>query len=157
LTTPSSEIIDLFLTRVNDYRLTTKYQTSGSLAFGTYIEPWLLDAISDFEDTCDQDLTYTTSGSATEGYFTEDLTRINKVFLSRIMVKYWLAKEIQDIIQMNLFVQDHDFKTHSPSQNLKAKQDYYNVKVEEISQMLIDYAYQRNIDWDNWKIQLFDA
>lgn len=155
MTTLSSDVFDLFLSRVNDYRLNTLYQSSGSFVFNTYLEPWLLDSIMDF-DVCDQSLNYNATSGSSEGYFDETLSQTNKLVLSRLMIKSWMHKEIQDITQMNIFIQDHDYKTHSAAQNLKAKQDYLNVKQEEISQMLIDYSYKRN-DWSNWENQLFNA
>jgi hypothetical protein len=150
LATTLSEVVDLFLTRVNDYRLTAIYTTSGSFTLSTYVEPWLLDSIVEFS-VCNQSLNYvSSSGSTVEGYFTEDLSLKNKIILSQIMVKYWLQKLVQDVLQMNNNVQDHDFKTFAQSSNLKAKQDYLNSKKEEISQILVDYGYDNN-DWDNWK------
>jgi len=155
MTTNSSDIFDLFLTRISDYRLYAIDETSGSLALSIYLEPWLLSSIIDF-DVCDQDLTYTSSTISSEGYFAETLTLKNKIVLSQLMVKYWLEKEVQDILQMQLFITDHDFKTHAASQNLKAKQDYYNSKKEELSQILVDYGYRVN-DWTGWKNQNFDG
>ena len=152
--TLSSEIFDLFLTSVNDYRLTSIYTSSGSLVLDTYLEPWLLQSIVEFSDVCTEDLTYTASGSATEGYFDATLSMEAKLMLSQIMVKYWLQKTIQDILQMNLHITDHDFKTFSASQNLKAKQEYYILKCEEISQRLVSYGYKKN-DWQSWRNQDF--
>ena len=61
--TLSSEINDLFLMRVTDYRLDTIYNTSGSFVLNEYLEPWLMDAVVEFNE-CDQALTYTpTSGT----------------------------------------------------------------------------------------------
>lgn len=154
--TLSSEITDLFLTKISDYRLDTIYSSSGSFVLNTYLEGWLLSSIADFENFCDQSLAYTVSGSSTEGEFAETLTMTNKIMLSRIMVKYWLQKSVNDILQMNLHVTDRDFKTFSASQNLKAKQDYLNSLKEELSQAIMDYAYHRN-DWSNWKNQNYDV
>jgi len=154
MTTPSSDIIDLFMKRVDDYRLDTVYTTSGSLVFSNYIEPWIIDAADEF-DICDQSLTYVTSGSATEGYFVEDLTMRNKILLSKLVVKYWFERTVQNILQMNNSVQDKDFKTFSAAQNLSAKQSYLNSLKEELSQDLMNYAY-RNNNWTNWKNQSFD-
>jgi hypothetical protein len=151
--TLSSEVNDLFLSRINDYRLNALYQSSGSVAFGTYLEPWLLDATVEFE-ICNQDLTYIPSTSTDEGYFNQTLNLKNKIILSRIMVKYWLKKEVQDILQMNNLVQDHDFKTFSQAQNLDSKKSYLVVVQEEISQLLVDYDYKNN-DWASWKNQEF--
>lgn len=154
--TTASEIDDLFMTRISDYRLDAIYTTSGSAAFTTYLEPWLMDAVVEFTPVCDQDLDYTQSGSGTEGGFTESLSLENKIILSKLMLLSWLGKTIKDIIQMQVFLQDHDYKTHSAAQNLTAKQQLYNTTREEIYQMLNDYAYRKN-DWSNWNLQNFTA
>lgn len=152
--TLSSEIFDLFTSRVNDYRLDAIFQTSGSLVFDTYLEPWLLDSIVEFDNYCTQDLTYTSSDGTNEGYFTETLTLEHKIILSRLMVVYWLGKTVKDIIQVSLFLQDHDYKTHSAAQNLTAKQRLYNDTKEEMSQLLIDYSYKNN-KWSEWRQQKY--
>lgn len=152
--TLSSEISDIFLTRISDYRLDTIFNNSGSFVLNSYVEPWLIDAIVEF-DICDQDLTYTASTSTIEGSFSETLTMENRVIISRIMVKYWMQKTVQDILQISNFLTDHDFKAFSAAQNLSAKREYLNSLKEELSQLLIDYAYKRN-NFSNWKLQDFD-
>jgi hypothetical protein len=152
--TTCTEIYDLFLSSIEDYRLDAIFTSSGSFTFGLYLEPWLLNSIVDF-DIANQDLTYTVSGSATEGTFTATLNLENQIILSLIMSKYWLAKTVQNILQMNNSLQDRDFKTFSQAQNLKAKQDLYNSKREEVSQRLAEYGYKYNV-WADWKIQNFD-
>jgi hypothetical protein len=154
LATLLSEVADLFFSRISDYRLNTINTVSGSMVLNVYVEPWLLDSIVEF-DVCDQVLNYTPStGSAVEGSFSLDLSLENKLMLSQMMVKYWLAKEISDVLQMQNFVTDKDFKTFSSAQNLKAKQDYYNTKREEISQLIVNYGYKKN-DWADWRNQTF--
>lgn len=150
MTTTLDQIGDLFLSQVSDYRLNIIYQSSGSSALNDYIQPWLLMAIDEFDDICTQDLTYD-SGSQ---LFTETLTQKNMNILAQIMVKYWLNKEVQNVLQMDSFIQDRDFKTHSAAQNLREKQLLLNSKKEEISQLLLDYGY-RNNDWSGWEAQNF--
>jgi len=154
LTTTLSEVSDLFLQKVDDYRLDTIFESSGSSALNIYLEPYLLNSIDEFEDICTQDLTYTESTDDNEGVFTETLNRENKNVLSQLMVRYWLGRSIRNILQMNTSLQDHDFKTFSQAQNLKAKQDFYNTTREENSQLLNDYAYKHN-SWSDWEAQNF--
>jgi hypothetical protein len=148
--TNSSAINDLFTMLVNDYRLDALYQTSGFEAFTTYLEGWLLFSINDFKEYCTQDLTYNTTTQA----FAEDLTIEHQLILARIMTKYWLQKLVQDVLQMNNSIQDHDFKTYSQAQNLKEKRDLLAQKEEEISLILQQYGYKHN-DWDSWNLQIF--
>jgi len=153
LGTLSSEIFDYFLTSVNDYKLDNIYQTSGSLILDKFLEPWLLNSIVEF-NIADQDLSYTVSSGSSEGYFDLTLTNKNQFMLVQIMSKYWLQKEIQDVLQMNNILQDRDYRVFSQSNNLKAKQDYYTMKKEEIYQRLIDYEYAE-VNWANWRNQIF--
>jgi hypothetical protein len=140
--------------RVRDYRLDAIYNVSGSQVFNTYLEPWLIDATTEFAPICDQDLSYIVSGSATEGYFSEILTTENKVMISKLMVKYFLAKSISDVLQFSNVVSDRDFKTFSAAQNLTAKTAYYNTKREELSQEMLEYSLRKN-QWSQWNLQIF--
>lgn len=149
MATTLSDMADLLMTKVNDYRLTAIFATSGSHALSQYTEPWLMSSIVEF-DVCTPPLVYTESTTTADGYFSDDLTLENKMILAEIMVKYWLQKTVQDVLQMNTFVQDHDYKTHSSAQNLESKRQYYNMKCEEVSQMLVRYEYKYN-DWTTWK------
>ena len=147
--TQLTEINDLFMLLNSDYRLMSLYQSSVS-NFNTYLEGWLLYSINEFKPYCDQALTYS-SGSKT---FSVELTQENQLILAQIMVKYWLQKTVQDILQMNNVILDHDFKVVSQAANLKAKQDYYSMKREEISQLLVDYNLRKN-PWQSWETQVF--
>jgi hypothetical protein len=151
LSTTLSDISDLFMTKISDYRLNTIYQTSGSEALNRYVEPWLMESIIEF-NVCVPPLAYTPTSGSIEGYFSDDLSFENKFMLSELMTLHWFQKVIQDILQINNNISDHDFKTFSQAQNLTAKQNYYNMKREQISQRLIEYEYARN-DWANWKNQ----
>ena len=117
MATTLDQIADLFLAKIQDYKITTLFQTSGSEAVNTYVEPWLLDSIDDFSLICDQTLSYDTDTQV----FSLDLSQKNKNVLARLMQKYWLEKEINNIIQMQNHLQDKDFKTYSAANNLKEK------------------------------------
>lgn len=151
--TSLTDILDLFMLLQNDYRLLNLY-TSSSANFNTYLEGWMLYAINDFDGISTQSLDYTpTSGSIT-GSFTETLTNENKLMLSQLVVRYWMAKEVQDVLQMNINLTDHDFKHFAESQNLAEKQRMHNFKREEVAQLLVDYGYKHN-DWTSWGNQSF--
>lgn len=125
MTTPVSDVNDLFLARINDYRIVTIFQTSGSLTMTQYLEPWALDAIDMFSPVCTQSLAFHTTSGSVEGYFDEDLTTEHKNILSQIMVQFWLTKNVNDVLQFSVALQDADFKTFSQAQNLSAKKDYF--------------------------------
>lgn len=153
MSTKLSDIGDLFMTKVSDYRLNSIYQTSGSAVLNDYIEPYLMESIIEFS-VCTPPLVYTQTSGSAEGYFTDDLSSENKFMLAELMTLHWMQKAVQDILQMNNHVTDRDYKTFSSAQNLKAKQDYLNTKREQISQRLIDYEYKNNA-WSDWRNQKY--
>lgn len=155
--TSLTEINDLFLSSISDYRLDTIYNTSGSQALNIWIEPWLLKAIQEFS-VCNQSLTYTPTTISADGFFTETLTLENQIILSQFMELFWHQKGMQDHRALVNLTQDHDFKTHSPGNLASVRQQIYNAKREELSQKLVDYAYRHNdLHWGNWNNQIFSG
>ena len=145
-----SEVFDLFMVSVTDYRLTDLFNLSEE-DFETYLEGFLEYAISDFE-MCSQDLDY----NETTKEFSETITRKNKTILAILMMKYWLQKLVNDITQMNLHVTDRDFRVASEAMNLREKSIYLNTVREQCSQLLNDYEYKNNA-WDDWFNQSFEG
>jgi hypothetical protein len=147
--TDFTDIFDRFMMLQADYRLIALYQSSVN-DFNSYLEGWILFAIEEFDEICDQSLAY--SGSS----FTESLTNESISILAQLMVKYWMMHEVQDVLQMNMFIKDRDFDIHSAAQNLREKQSMLTNKKEEISQLLVDYGYKYN-DWTSWSLQNFEG
>ncbi len=146
--TAYSDINDLFLQQVNDYRLTSLYNSdilNDTTNLDTYLMGFMVLAIPEFSG-CTQDLSLRDDTSTFT--FTETLTDENKKMLSRLMLKVWLGKEVRDVLQMRSKIQT-DFKTYSEAQNLREKQNSLNILREELSQELIDYYYKNN-DWSDW-------
>jgi hypothetical protein len=150
MATSLREVYDLFTQLVTDYRLTDLFETSED-DFDTYLEAWLIYAITDFS-MCDQSLDY----DATSKEFTVTLTARNKVILARLMAKYWLKRLVNDITQMNLHITDRDFRMASEAQNLKQKREYLILVEEELSQLINNYQYS-NVEWDEWYNQNFSG
>ena len=155
--TTLTNVADIFLSAISDYKLDTIYSQSGSLVLNQYIEPWLLKSIADFSDTCAQPLTYTVVSGSSDGEFTETLTMENQIILSSFMELYWLQKGIQDYRTLTNLFSDRDFKPFSPAQNITARTANYNSKREELSQRLIDYGYAHNVTWSQWNNQIFSG
>ena len=144
MTTPASDVFDLFMSLISDYRLDSLYLSSGSSGLNTYLESWLLYSINDF-DICNQSLEYSTATQE----FSVDLNTENKLMLARIMKRYWANKILNDLLGMGLHLQDRDFKTHSENENIKEKRNLLNQITEEVSKALSDYGYKYN-SWTNW-------
>jgi len=150
MTTSASEIYDLMMQKVADYRLLTLFETSES-DFEDYLEAWLKFAIVDFS-TCGQALVY----DSTTKVFSVVLTTENQVILATLMMKHWMIKNVNDITQMNLHVTDRDFKVASEAMNLREKSAYLNTIKEECSQLLSNYEYKNN-PWSDWYLQDFSG
>lgn len=148
--TSLSEVYDLFMQKVTDYRLIDLFDTSEP-DFENYLQAFLEYAIADFT-ICDQSLNY----SDVTKEFPVVLSRENKIVLATLMAKHWLQKNVNDITQMNLHVTDRDFKIASEAQNLREKVAHLNSTKEECSQLLIDYSYKRT-DWESWYAQDFSG
>jgi len=148
--TSLSEVYDLFMQTVTDYKLIELFNSSPE-DFENYLEAWLIYAIRDF-GVCDQVLTY----DSTSKTFTLDLTLENKAMLATLMMKYWLQKTVNDITQFNLHITDRDFKMASEAQNLREKATYLNIVKEDCSQLLQDYGYKRN-PWSEWYNQEYEG
>ena len=150
MNTSLKEIFDLFMMTVTDYRLIDLFNQSED-DFTTYLEAWLIFAISDFS-MCDQSLDYNKYTMT----FNTCLSDKNKVVLATLMMKYWLQKVVNDITQMNLHITDRDFKMPSEAQNLREKVAHLNVVKEQCSQLLSDYSYRR-VNWSEWFNQEFSG
>lgn len=139
--TSINEVIDLFLMLVNDYKLKQIFD-AGNLE--EYVEVWLRMAIVDFNRVRTLPLSY----SPISKTFSEVLTDEEISILSQLMVKYWLTKEVNDVLAMENVLQDHDFTRHSEAQNLDAKRNLLNRQTEDCKQLLIQYGYDHFV-WNH--------
>ena len=143
--TKFSEIFDLFMVKIKDWRLQALFDSSVT-DFENYLTGFLVMAVPNFAPVCVQSLAYNEGTKE----FTLELSLENKVILSQLMVENWLAKEVQDVNQMNLHLMDRDFKIYSEAQNLKEKSLHLD-KVKEYNSLAItSYSYLHTINWSNW-------
>jgi len=143
--TQFSDVFDLFMVQIKDWRLQSLYESS-ELNFETYLSGFLILSIPQFEEVCSQSLALNKETKT----FTETLTSNNQVILAKLMVEKWLEKEVQDVNQMNLHLQDRDFKVYSESQNLQAKSLHLDKTKEYNSQIITTYSYSKSTDWGGW-------
>lgn len=153
MTTPGSDVFDFFLSTVDDFRVDAIYSTSGSMAMETYLTPFLMNSVNDF-DMCDQDLTYTEATDDIGGYFDTTLTMKNKLMLSQIMTMYWLKRELLNAMQIKNLLNSRDFKRTSEGSNITSKRMLYNEIAEEVAQRLNNYGWNDN-SWSSWRDQVY--
>jgi hypothetical protein len=142
LATPYSDIFELFLAGIRDYRIDKLYQSATPLNAEVYMTPFLIKGLVNFNN-CTQDLE---SRDDTTREFSITLTTSEKVILSNLMLIEWATKEIHDILQMNLYLNDGDFSRHSEAQNLREKRALLDASREAVDKQITQYGY-KNIDW----------
>lgn len=144
-----SEIVDMFMMLTADYKL-KKLFSIGEQVLNNYVEAWLILAIVDFNNVREDALVY----DKTTQLFSTTLSSEDIKILAKLMVRYWLEKEVNDVLAFENTLQDHDFKTYSQAQNLDSKRNLLNLQIEETDKILNSYTY-RNNDWDSWLNQSF--
>lgn len=144
MTTKYSEIYDLFLLKINDWKLDKLYTVNPDI-FETVLHGYMVVALPQFRN-CNQDL----SRDDSLQIFIETLSEENKNIIASLMVEKWLEKEVNDIRQMALHIQDKDFKTYAEANNLKEKSNHWSRIIEQNSQMLTDYSLAERGLWKDW-------
>lgn len=145
-----SDIYDLFLVSIQDYKLDSLYSATPT-AFESVLKGYLIKAIPRF-DNCAKDLE---DRDDTTQIFNITLTTSEKVILSNIMAYEWYQRQINDIRQMNLKMSNTDFKTYSESNNLKEKMERAD-RLREIFEQDITRYGLKNVDWDAWEEGNYD-
>jgi len=138
-----TDIYELFLVEIIDWKIDRIYDTSVP-TFETYLQGFLVRAVPKFTN-CEQSLVY----SLVTDSFTSDFTVVEKSILTNLMTIEWMNKEIQNISQFNLLLNDTDFKIHAAGQNLREKSEYKDRLRETVSQDMVDYGIS-NISWSDW-------
>ena len=145
MATTYEDINDAFMLKENDYRLIALYQSdvaNSTSDLDTLLYGWMMDGIVDFQDICTQDLT---DRNETSKEFNFVMTSENINMLAKHMVRYWLEKEVSDILQMRNKIQT-DFKTYSEAQSLATKKAYLIEVIERLDQDMTKYGY-KYFDW----------
>lgn len=143
MTTDYTDVYDLFLTKIKDWKLEYLYSTNPD-NFETVLHGFMVVSLPQFKN-CNQSL----ARNDTTKKFDETLTEENQNVIAALMVEQWLQQEINDIRQMALHLQD-DFKTYSEAQNLKEKSDHW-ARIKELnSQMIVDYSLDDRDLWSDW-------
>ena len=139
--TSYTSIYELFLASIRDYQIDRLFTHSIESA-EAYMKPFLIRGLVSFKN-CRQNLEDRNDESQ---FFNVILSTEEKVILSNLMVVEWLTKEVNDVLQMRLHLQDSDFKTYSEAQNLAGKVSHLNTTREVINKQMTQYGYG-NIDW----------
>ena len=144
MATTYDEVYDLCLISIRDYKLDELYDASVP-QFKIYLTGFLVRAIPKFTN-CVSNLSDRNDTSQT---FNITLTDKEKDILATLTSIEWMNKEIQDVNQFNLHLNDTDFKHYAEGQNLKEKSAFRDRQREVINQEMVDYGLS-GIDWTSW-------
>lgn len=142
--TSFDEIYDLTLISFRDYKLNKLYGISEN-DFKNVLQGYLLKAIPKFTN-CEKDLENFDDVNKT---FNSELTLTEKVILSDFAVIEWMTPQILDITQMQLHLNDTDFKHYAEERNLTGKINAQNILRERVNQDTTNYGL-KNIPWSEW-------
>lgn len=135
--TTFAEIYKLFLNSIsNDYRLKQLFVDAPTVA-NDMLATWLIKGIAKFQD-CKFNLVQTTDTENENFGVSLDLDE--KVILSDLMLLSWMDYNINNIVQMNLSIQDRDFKTHAEERNLSGKVEYSDRLREKVYHEISEYT-----------------
>jgi hypothetical protein len=148
--TSFDEIYDLALISFRDYRLDQLYDLSEA-DFKNLLQGYLIKAIPKFTN-CQVDLE---DIDTTSKIFNNTLTLTEQVILSDYMVIEWMTSQILDITQMELHLNNTDYKHYSEQQNLKGKLDVQNILIERNDRQTTSYGL-KNAPWTDWKNGVFE-
>ncbi len=136
-----SSIYELFLASIRDYQIDKLFDDSVESA-EAYMKPFLIKALVNFRN-CKKDLE---NRDDTAQVFYVTLSTFEQVILSNLMIVEWLTKEVNDVLQMKLHLQDSDFRTYAEHNNLRGKRDNLETTREVADKQMNNYGYD-NVDW----------
>jgi hypothetical protein len=141
--TPYSDIIDLALIYIRDYKLDILYAESES-DWATYLQGFMVRGLDNF-DNCRQDLTDRNDVTAT---FNITLTYLEKGIIADYTVIIWLDSEILDTRQITGMIQDSKVaKRYSEANLLDSKVALRAAKYEEVNRKQTRYLHDGITDY----------
>ncbi len=145
--TAYSDIFDKALTQFRDWRIDSIYNASVP-DFEEYMTGFLTEYLPLFAPLCDQDLSH----NDTTKEFDVTLSDDNILVVSKYLMLAWLEREVSDIGQMELHLNDRQaFKTYSAANNLDKKKDYLQQTRENIDLIVNRLAWSK-VDWSEWGV-----
>ena len=133
MATPFSDVIDMALVVIKDYKLDELAQTSQS-DFDNVLIAYLVKSVPKFNG-CLQSLDYDISTST----FASTLSNKEIDILADYTVITWFTQQMQDVLEYKEALQDPDFKRYATGQNFKPRMAYVDELREKVRQDETDY------------------
>lgn len=144
MATTYATLYDLFTVRIRDYEMDDLY-TASPTNWKLYLKGFLLTAIPRFGE-CIQDLT---DRNDTTGTFNITLTEPEQNILISLMEIAWLSKNIEDIRQINVGLNESDFRKDNIGTTIRVKMTILISLKEDTDREISQYDW-RNTDILSW-------
>ena len=129
MNTAYSDIFELVLALLSSYKIDDIYNENGEDGINTFFIPYLKIASGELENNAGIDLSNRDDELCE---FNEKLTDGKQLIVAKYIMIGYLSKETHDIMQMQLHLQDGDFKTFAEKNNLEGKLNALYMLKEEV-------------------------
>lgn len=129
MNTTYSDVFELVLALLTSYKIDDIYIKDGENGIETFFMPYLKIASGELENNSGIDL----SDRDDELHqFNSKLSDGKQLIIAKYIMIGYLSKETHDIMQMQLHLQDGDFKTYAEKNNLDGKLNALYMLKEEV-------------------------
>ncbi|MBU5332099.1 hypothetical protein KQI61_07795 [Anaerocolumna aminovalerica] len=137
--TKYSEVFEFVLALCRNYKFDKIFKDYGINALETTLLPYMKIAIGQLKiENYKKDLTQYDDEIRKFLILLDDA---DKLILAKHMLIAYLSSQVFDILQMQLHLQDGDFKTYAESNNLNAKQNALTILEEKANRDIIKSGY----------------
>lgn len=130
MNTKYSDIFELVLALISSYKIDDLYIKDGEDGITTFFIPYLKIASGELENRGSEIDLSDRDDSLRE--FNSKLTDGKQLIVAKYVMIGYLSKETYDIMQMQLHLQDGDFKTYAEKNNLDGKLSALYMLKEEV-------------------------
>lgn len=144
MNTKYSDVFTLVLALMESYKIDIIYDKIGETGINTFFIPYLKIASGELENIgSDIDLS---NRDDTVQEFKEHLSDGKQLIIAKHILIGYLSKETFNIMQMQLHLQDGDFKTYAEKNNLDGKLNALYMLKEEVGYDIKKVGYN-NFEW----------
>ena len=129
MNTTYSDIYELVLSLISSYKIDDIYIKNGADGIETFFKPYLKIASGELENNSGIDLS---NRDDELNEFNSKLSDGQQLIIAKYIVIGYLSNETHDIMQMQLHLQDGDFKTYAEKNNLDGKLNALYMLKEEV-------------------------
>lgn len=133
------DVYKIFLSSIQDYNIKKMFDEDFEIA-EDLLQTFLIRAVSHFKN-CVKPIKQKMNLDIKCFEVNLDIDEIN--IISDLMVLSWLDWNNNNIIQMNISLNDNDFRHFSEEKNLKEKTEYADRLREKVNQDMVDYGLYR--------------